>query len=259
MSLAPPLASSARSPRALRALVAASTLLLFSLSCARRRPPPDSTGQLAAPASPDPSSPRLAVRRLVAPLALDGRLEEPAWQSASRTGPLREPDTDAIARPYSEARFLHDDDNLYVALYAADEDVRATASHDGPLWAADAFSLRLQPSSGPCFDLDLAPNGAVTDFREDHGRRDLSWESGALVSVDVDETLNDDRDIDEEWVIEAAIPWSSLGLAGPPASLGVSVRRCDILRDRSRRCGQWGAARGEPAGRLEFAPRGQRP
>src|SRR6266700_3539553 len=57
-------------------------------------------------------------------IKIDGELSEPDW---NRIG---DPQTFVAggyeARPYSQVRFLHDAENLYVGLYAADQDIRST-------------------------------------------------------------------------------------------------------------------------------------
>jgi hypothetical protein len=165
----------------------------------------------------DPA-PILHVPRVDATLTLDGELEEEAWQRSARTGAFllggRE------ARPYSEARFLWGNGKLYVGLYAADEDIRAAVKNaDGPVWLDDAFHLELA--------------GAVTDARAN----DYAWQSGIELAVDMDGTLGDASDDDEEWVVEAAIPLDRLQL---PATAGtiipIALRRCDRPKNAQRVC-----------------------
>ena len=77
------------------------------------------------------------------------------------------------------------------------------------------------------------------------GREDLSWESGVRAAVDRDGSLNaDDGEEDEEWVVEAAVPWKALGVVpGPTTEVTFSASRCDTPKDGTRRCGasrEWG-------------------
>ena len=195
----------------------------------------------------------LHVPRTPRPLDIDGQLEEVAWQASARSGPFTERGGEQQARPYSDVRLLFDDEALYVALYAADEDIHATAAHDGPLWLEDAFRLDLEMADGGVkYTLEFGANGSVTDsVTKPPAAADYGWESHARVKVSVDETLNDPRDLDEEWVVEVAVPWSSLGLHGPPAELTVSARRCDTPQNEKRRCATWGSA-GERQARVKL-------
>jgi len=135
-------------------------------------------------------------------------------------------------------------------LYAADEDIRTrTHTPDGPLWLDDSFRVVLTHGSTE-YAIDVSPEGVITDgMRTDGGAFDYGWSSGARVGHDTDGTINDSRDSDEEWVIELAVPFASVGMAGVPGeSIGLSVRRCDTPKRSARVCGAWGA--GSTRGRI---------
>jgi hypothetical protein len=220
--------------------------------CGRGAPSGAAASSSAARAAGAPPS-VLAVPRAGSAITPDGEFEEGTWVSAARTGPFVDR-AGAIARPYSDARALWDDKNLYLTLYAADENVQVrTKEHDAPLWLDDAFSVRLVPlpagaPAGPPPDgataylIDVAPNGTTTDVREGPGgTRDPSWESHIVVGMDLDGTINDPHDEDEEWVVEAALPWSSLGVTPTPGvRIAARISRCDTPKDGKRRCGSWG-------------------
>ena len=161
---------------------------------------------------------------------------------SGRTGPFVDA-AGVIGRPYSDARLLWDDRNLYLTLYAADHDIEARSKeHDGPLADDDSFTVRLAPlgagapeAGAAAFLLVAAPNGAIADAREaPGGARDPGWESHAVVAVDADGTVNRPEDEDEEWIVEIALPWASLGVT-PSPGLRLSARfgRCDVPRGRS--------------------------
>lgn len=201
-----------------------------------------SSGAPGATTSAAPGEPAAAivVPRADAALALDGELDETAWSRAARTGAFVD-DAGAPARPFSEARFLEQGGTLFVALYAADDDIRAAKrAHDDPVYLDDAFSVRLSTEApgSPTYLLDVSARGVITDARRDaSGHVDASWESGARAGADRDGTLDDATDEDEEWVVELAIPLASIG-AAPGSPVVVDVQRCDTPRDRSgRRCG----------------------
>jgi hypothetical protein len=170
-------------------------------------------------------------------LHLDGELEEADWRVAARTGPFLD-NAGGPARPYSEAKILADRDHLYLGLYAADEDIEARPfPHDGPLWLDDAFSIRLQPEGGPAYRIDIAPTGTVTDAVETStGGIDLRFESGIRVGVDMDGTLNNPEDDDEEWVLETALPRAFLKGA---RRLNLRLSRADTPKKSQRRTGVW--------------------
>jgi hypothetical protein len=133
-------------------------------------------------------------------IVCDGELDEPAWKRAERTGAFID-DAGQKAAPYSDARFVVSGDMLYVALYAADEDIRSS----------DAFAV------------DIGDR----HFRFHPGDR------GPDVGVDMDGTLDNPDDEDEEWVVEARIPLAAL----PHGNVPVKVARCDKIKDGRERCG----------------------
>jgi hypothetical protein len=198
----------------------------------------------------------LLVPHIPGSIILDGDTDDPGWTrppGPARTGAFTL-ENGVVARPYSDARLLWGDGYLYLALYAADEDIRTPADQpDGPLWLGDSF--RLVFSRGEVqIAIEVSPKGVVTDaIRKGGGAFDYTWNSGAHVSPEVDGTINDAHDNDEEWVIEMAIPFESLGLEGASGeSIGSSVRRCDTPKNSPRVCAAWGegAAQGQGSGQL---------
>ena len=199
----------------------------------------------------------LAVPHVSGPIKIDGEVDEADWNAAGRSGPF--PDASGgEARPYSDARFLWDEENLYVTLYAADDDLRAKVTvHDGPVWIDDSFSMHLTPTGegAPTYLFDISASGVTMDARRTpDGKQDVSWESGIRLGVDRDGTLNDPSDEDEEWVIESAIPWRALGITpAAGARLQVDISRCDTPRNTTtRRCSAFGTARDRRT--LQLAP-----
>ena len=188
----------------------------------------------------------LRVPRASAPPKLDGEVDD--WRGAhAQTGMFKS--VDGQNAPDSEARLVWGDGKLFLLLYAADQDIRASVkTHDAPLWPEDAFKLSFgQPGEAAAHVIYVSPIGTITDEAVVADRLDSSWESHAEVAHDVDGTLNDSHDEDEEWVVEMALPLSSLGLRGEPGErIGFSVRRCDVPKGAGRRCTAWG----EPDGML---------
>lgn len=207
-------------------------------------------------ASPAPLA-RVFVPRASGPMKLDGELDENNWREGGRTGPFLDQRRE-VARPYSEARLLYDDDNLYLGLYAADENITAKVTeHDGAVWLDDAFSIRIRPEEmASTYQVDVSAAGVVADGVEGPNHAvDRRWDSGVKFGIDMDGTLNAPEDDDEEWVVEVAVPFSALGVrpvAG--AQLRMQLSRCDTPKDGQRRCGAWGdgGGGGAPAALLEL-------
>jgi hypothetical protein len=169
-------------------------------------------------------------------IVLDGDMDDPGWQGSARTHAFIGLDGVSPARPYSEARLVWGDGHLYLGLYAADEDIRAKGTeHDTPVAGDDVFHVVFSDGKTDRV-IDVSPTGTLTDGTRRTGSNaplDLGWESHAHVSVE--------RDLDEEWVIEMAIPFEALGLLGEKGeAIGLSLRRCDTLRNGVTLCGSWG-------------------
>jgi hypothetical protein len=185
----------------------------------------------------------LRVPHMPGGITLDGDTDDPGWLAPpgpARTGPFLFANG-APARPYSESRLVCGDGYLYLCLYAADEDIESrTDVADGPLWLDDAFRVTFtQP--GVEYAIEVSPKAVVTDsIRKGQGKWDYSWQSDVHVSRELDGTVNQPKDLDEEWVIEMALPFESIGLQGEPGeSIGFSVRRCDTPKGETRVCASW--------------------
>jgi len=202
-----------------------------------------------APSLADPGA-VLLVPRARGAIALDGDMDDEGWRGPiARSGAFLDA-AGAEAHPYSDARLAWGDDHLYLALYAADEDIRARRTEpDAPVWLEDSFHLWFDDGEEE-LALDLSPLGAVADGRRARagpgpgpgGRPfDYAWTSGAHVSREIDGTIDDPRDDDEEWVLEVAIPLASLGLRGARGErVAFAAKRCDTTKAGARVCGSFG-------------------
>ena len=141
------------------------------------------------------------------PITIDGEIHEHEWNTLARFAAFTAGGGEA--RPYSQIRLLRDDRTLYLGLYAADQDIRSS----------DRFELAIGTLA-----LSIDPRAVITPPI-----------AGARAAADVDETLDDPRDEDEEWIIEAAIPITAV----PPGATTIHARRCDTPKDGRERCGSW--------------------
>ena len=186
----------------------------------------------------------LHVPHLKGSIVLDGDMDDPGWEAdIARTGAFVD-ETGGDARPYSDARLVWGDGHLYLALYAADEDIRATHTEpDGPVWMDDSFHLVFRSGSHER-TFDVSPLGILTDGQRSlGGALEYRWQSGAHVSHELDGTMNHSSDDDEEWVIEMAIPFRALGIRGEKGErVGLTLGRCDSPHRGPRVCAAWARA-----------------
>ena len=156
------------------------------------------------------------VHRARGAITIDGVLAEPAWDKASVAGPFVRSLDGKGATAATEARLLWDDETLYVAFQAEDENVSGRYfKDDEPLYTSNVVEIFLNPSgdSSRYDEIEVAPTNALFDASFNGGPRkgmDLSWSSHARHAVHVDGTLNDGRDVDRGWTVELAIPFSAL-------------------------------------------------
>jgi hypothetical protein len=191
------------------AVVVAGALAL-GLAAWRARPAP------AAPARAVVAGHELVVPAVDGALGLDGELGDALWRGdVARTGAFLDA-SGAPARPYSDARVVSARGQLIVALYAADEDIRTA----GPL--RDVFHVTVGDAT-----FEVSATGELRGAP-----------AGTRIGHDLDGTVDDPTDDDEEWVIELAIPLAALGLQGRAGErVAFAVERCDTTRDGTRGCG----------------------
>ena len=221
----------------MQAALPVACLVLAALACRSPVPPPAASRPAARAEAP--AGFRLAVPRALGPVTFDGELDEDDWRGlGGRTGAFVEAVGGAPAIPHSEARFGWDEAGLRVALYAGDEDLRACGDDQGPEPGDDVFRLRLRTDAA-VVDLAFSPSGRAWGTVRRAGTT-AAWRPEAL-GVDVDGTLNQTGDEDEEWVIETRIPWEILGIrAGSGVVVGAAIDRCDTPLFATTRCGAWG-------------------
>jgi hypothetical protein len=122
------------------------------------------------------------VPRARGPITIDGKCGEKSWQFAFRSPPFE--DATGGINPHAELRATADDANLYLEIYVADVDIESRG---------DIVKLDVGP-----LHVDLGPKGAVAP-------------PGVRTAVDCDDTVDNPKDNDEEWVNEVAVPWALLG------------------------------------------------
>lgn len=156
---------------------------------------------------------------------IDGQLQDAVWQDSIACGPFLLDGLNRFAEQQTTVRFLWDDDNLYVAFECQEGvlDPIQNRLHDfkngfsgeesDQVYSTDMVELLLgNRLNGTMYDVVVAASGVVCDCvssldsEEYWSRRDRSWQSGAVVSIGVD-----NRHLASHWVAEIALPWSSLG------------------------------------------------
>ncbi len=166
-----------------------------------------------------PYSVEYRCRKATGPVTIDGELDEAAWKQA---GVLHfvVPDTLSTPPTRTEARMLYDEERLYLAFHAFDEDIWfAHTKRDEPIYMEDVVEafFRTDPQAAPYYEFEFSVNEVIWDGLY-HGRRGAggsvrakTWNSeGTEVAARVQGTVNDWRDRDTSWTCEVSIPLDDL-------------------------------------------------
>jgi len=153
-------------------------------------------------------------RRAHGKITIDGKLDEAAWEGAQYLDDFRVPPGGGKPHAASAARLLWDDEHLYFAMVMEDDDVYGVLTqHDSHTWEDDVAELFLKPSDTAhhYYEIHVTPRNTTLDLlipRRGSGSlgRYTPWESGVRSAVIVKGTLNEWRDKDKGWIVEAAIP-----------------------------------------------------
>ena len=167
---------------------------------------------LFAAVGADKPAPTYTVLKTQTPIAVDGKLEDPAWAAASPVGKFLTNLDGSDSDLETEAKILYDDRFLYFAYRCVDENVWSTLRRrDEHLWQEEVFEvfLRADPQTKSYIELEVNPLGALIDIYLVDVRKPLpyrSWNSSKIAwAVQVDGTVDGKSD-DRGWSCELALP-----------------------------------------------------
>jgi hypothetical protein len=167
--------------------------------------------------------------RAAAPIRIDGKLDDTAWNRASWTDAFVDIEGDVRPKPRFRTRvkMLWDDQYFYIGAEMEEPHVWATLTeHDSVIFQDNDFEVFIDPDGDnhEYYELEINALNTEWDLRlvkpyRDDGPALNSWEiPGLKTAAHVDGTLNDASDTDKGWSVELAIPWKALGeFANRPA------------------------------------------
>ena len=197
---------------------AAAGLALGCLALGGLAPAPDQSTSRAVP--PHPRG-YVASRASAAP-AIDGRLDDPAWQRAAWTDLFVDIEGDARPKPRFDTRvkMLWDDAFFYIGADLTEPHLWATLrEHDSVIFRDHDFEVFIDPNGDnhEYYEFEINALGTFWDLLlpkpyKDDGKAVNAWEIPGLKSaVRLNGTLNDPGDTDRGWSVELAFPWKALG------------------------------------------------
>lgn len=164
--------------------------------------------------------------RSTAPIKLDGKLDEPAWQQAQPAKNFRQfrPDLNKPATKDTEVKIIYDDEYLYFGwiCYVNDPKKLVTLAkyHDDDNSIDDNIDVYLDAlnSRDSCYDIMLTPANVQFEGR--------IWHNGMSNSNEWDGYWRSATSIGNDcWMAEMAIPWCTIQYDDKASSFGVNFLR----------------------------------
>lgn len=164
------------------------------------------------------------VPRLAQALTIDGRLDEPLWQDATKLTGFLEIDPGDNCRPQAEteAMLAYDAENLYIGFVCHDDRpaaIRANVTDRDAMFGDDFAGVMIDTfrDQQNGYEFFVNPRGIQGDLRRSRNEEDASydavWQSGGHVT-------------DSGWTAEIAIPFRSIRFPDQDAqSWGIHVFR----------------------------------
>jgi len=191
--------------------------------------------------------PRLSVPSIDASITLDGRLDEPAWQTAAVTSRFVRDDGSSVQEA-TVARVLRKGHTLFIGFEVSDSDLFSPyRERDDSVEMQDSVGVFFQPdSTKPGFmEIAVSPANVILDRRHPlcQEEEELEWQSGVRSAVQVQGTLNQPGDVDRGYTVELEIPlegWpegaGETASLSPGTSTGISsgssrIGRLNLLRN----------------------------
>ncbi len=184
-------------------------------------------------------------RRTAEEIIIDGHLTEGIWSRLAPLDDFRLADGRGIPQLPTEVKACWDERNLYLAIICIDTDIWGTMrQRDDPIYeeeVAEAF-LCSGHDLTRYFEFEFSPHNVVFDARieclENGDRRfmkaELAWNCVGLRSaVQVVGTVDDNRDVDDKWTVEVALPFTEIGRNGRAPAPGERWRANFYRIDRA--------------------------
>ncbi len=184
------------------------------------------TGQADKPKIfPEPrvpfAPPHYICYRSPAPLQIDGRLDEPAWQRVPWTKDFVDIEGSLKPKPRfrTRAKMLWDGDYFYFGAELEEPDIWATLTRrDSIIFYDNDFEVFIDPLGDThlYYELEMNAFGTEWDLLLVRPYRDgspavHSWDiQGLKTKIHIDGTINQPGDKDKGWSVEIAMPWEVL-------------------------------------------------
>ncbi|MBL8622641.1 MAG: hypothetical protein JNK64_15105 [Myxococcales bacterium] len=201
----------------------------------------------------------VVVKKATGPITIDGKADEPDWQTAASTSGFATAEGGAEPKGPTAGKMMWDDQYLYVFVSATDDDVASTYTKtDEPIWKADVVEVFVDADgNGKGYvELQVSPTNVQFDTWWPTGRSapdDKAYSAGMKTAVNVRGTVNAGNADDQGWDAEFAIPLAAVKGQDPsmavrlPPQLGdawrVNVVRVDFPKGSPQAGAAWNRIR----------------
>lgn len=164
--------------------------------------------------------------RTSAPLVLEGKLDDEAWQRAAWTEDFVdiEGERKPVPRFRTRAKMLWDEKNFYIAAELEEPQVWATLTkRDAIIFYDNDFEVFIDPDGDTHRYYELEVNALATEWDlflvkpyRDGGPPLHAWDiQGLQTRTHIVGTINHASDVDRGWSVEIAMPWEVLKECSP--------------------------------------------
>ena len=152
---------------------------------------------------------------------IDGKLDEKAWQQAEWTDVFVDIEGDLKPKPTQDTKvkMLWNKNFLFVAAEISEEHIWAYLEHhDDIVFRDNDFEIFIDPDNDAknYFEFETNAKGAIFDLFLPHPYRHSgfalhNWDfKGLRHAISIDGTINNGNDKDKKWIVEVAVPFTSL-------------------------------------------------
>ncbi|HUQ95886.1 MAG TPA: carbohydrate-binding family 9-like protein [Bryobacteraceae bacterium] len=159
------------------------------------------------------SPPEYRIQRATSKIIIDGKIEEPAWQTAPAMTPFVFNWFTSGDKEPTEAKLLWDDDNLYVYWRASDRHISAyELKRHGPVSRDDCIEIFISPNPAKIknyYTFEINAIGTMLNrARTDWWTGPPTWEPEGVQYRTTFQGMpkKDESPDDREWIVEMSIP-----------------------------------------------------